>query len=87
MAKNQQNTGVPTGPLLAQKIVQLPNQKGLTQQEEHKYARGQKVKLDRLHKQDTAIIGGPVQIDNKQRITIIEVEQEGSPQNRNKLKM
>ena len=58
-----QNQGVPTGPLLAQKIVQLPKQKqgntssGQYQDSDQKMYRGNKIKLDRLQKQDTAVLG------------------------------
>ena len=74
--------GVPTGPLLAQKVVQLPKQSRVGAQasntnesEEQKYRQG-KVKLDRLKKD-----GGHVDSPGKGKsgkLTIIEVENSGN---------
>ena len=54
MSGQQPNTagnngqGIPTGPLLAQKVVQLPNQKAA--EEQKMFRNGGKIKLDRLAK-------------------------------------
>ena len=98
-----QNQGVPTGPLLAQKIVQLPKQKqgntssGQYQDSDQKMYRGNKIKLDRLQKQDTAVLGNATEqrardgkVGRIEQYAIVEMDQhsQDSPtQQRNKIKL
>lgn len=90
MPQNPGQTNGPSGPLLAQKIVQIPKQKQGQQDGDPKMYRGNKIKLDRLSKQDTAVLqavpdqkGKLGKVDN---YAIVEVEpHEGSPTQRNKV--